>query len=34
VIAPLMAAQSSAPSYSMLTDRSGVTWIFGIAPAA
>jgi PhnB protein len=33
VIAPLMTAQSPAPPYGMLTDRFGITWIFGVTPA-
>ena len=33
VISPLMTSQSAAPSYGMLTDRFGVTWIFGVTPA-
>jgi PhnB protein len=33
VIAPLVTAQSPAPPYGMLTDRFGVTWIFGVTPA-
>jgi PhnB protein len=32
VIAPLVTAQSTQP-YGMLTDRFGVTWIFGVTPA-
>jgi PhnB protein len=32
IIAPLPTAQSSAPSYGMLTDRFAVTWIFGVTP--
>ena len=32
VIAPLATAQSAAPAYGMLTDRFGVTWIFGVTP--
>jgi PhnB protein len=32
VIAPLATAQSPAPPYGMLTDRFGVTWIFGVTP--
>ena len=33
VIAPLATAQSAAPAYGMLTDRFGVTWIFGVTPS-
>jgi uncharacterized glyoxalase superfamily protein PhnB len=33
IIQPLAPADW-APAYGMLTDRFGVTWIFGIAPAA
>lgn len=33
VIAPLVRTQPAAPSYGMLTDRFGVTWIFGVTPA-
>ncbi|MGH3171186.1 MAG: VOC family protein [Trebonia sp.] len=33
VIAPLVTAGSPAPPYGMLTDRFGVTWIFGVTPA-
>jgi PhnB protein len=33
VIAPLVTAQSAAPPYGMLTDRFGITWIFGVTPA-
>jgi uncharacterized glyoxalase superfamily protein PhnB len=33
VIAPLLTAQSAAPSYGMFTDRFGVTWIFGVTPS-
>jgi PhnB protein len=33
VIAAVTAAQSDGPSYGMLTDRFGVTWIVGVAPA-
>jgi PhnB protein len=33
VIASLATAQSAALSYGMLTDRFGVTWIFGVTPA-
>jgi PhnB protein len=33
VIAPLVTAQPAAQSYGMLTDRFGVTWIFGVTPA-
>ena len=33
VIAPLAGAQSAAPPYGMLTDRFGITWIFGVTPA-
>jgi PhnB protein len=32
VIAPLVTAQSAAQPYGMLTDRFGVTWIFGVTP--
>jgi PhnB protein len=32
VIAPLEIAKSAAPAYGMLTDRFGVTWIFGVTP--
>lgn len=32
VIAPLATTQSPAPAYGMLTDRFGVTWIFGVTP--
>ena len=32
-IAPLVTAQSTAPAYGMLTDRFGITWIFGVTPA-
>jgi PhnB protein len=32
VIASLPPVQSAGPAYSMLTDRFGVTWIFGVAP--
>jgi PhnB protein len=34
VIASLVTAQSAGPSYGMLTDRFGITWIFGVTPAA
>jgi uncharacterized glyoxalase superfamily protein PhnB len=30
VIAPLATAQSAAAAYGMLTDRFGVTWVFGV----
>jgi PhnB protein len=33
VISPLASSQSQAPPYGMLTDRFGVTWIFGVTPA-
>lgn len=33
VIATLAPAQGTAPAYGMLTDRFGVTWIFGVNPA-
>jgi PhnB protein len=33
VIAPLVTAQPAAPPYGMLTDRFGITWIFGATPA-
>ena len=33
VISPLVTSQSPAPPYGMLTDRFGVTWIFGVTPA-
>lgn len=33
VIAPLATAKSAAPAYGMLTDRFGVTWIFGVTPS-
>jgi PhnB protein len=33
VMAPLVTSQSAAPPYGMLTDRFGVTWIFGVTPA-
>ena len=33
VIVPLVTSQAAAPPYGMLTDRFGVTWIFGVTPA-
>ena len=33
VISPLVTSQSPAPPYGMLTDRFGVSWIFGVTPA-
>ncbi|HEX3782020.1 MAG TPA: VOC family protein [Pseudonocardiaceae bacterium] len=33
VIAPLVAGKAAESSYGMLTDRFGVTWIFGVTPA-
>jgi uncharacterized glyoxalase superfamily protein PhnB len=33
VIAPLVTSQTAAPPYGMLTDRFGITWIFGVTPA-
>jgi PhnB protein len=33
VTASLVSAQSAEPPYGMLTDRFGVTWIFGVTPA-
>jgi PhnB protein len=32
VIAPLVGAQAAPSPYGMLTDRFGVTWIFGVTP--
>ena len=32
VIAELPTGEASGPSYGMLTDRFGITWIFGVAP--
>ena len=32
VISPLVTSQPPAPPYGMLTDRFGITWIFGVAP--
>jgi PhnB protein len=32
VIAALVTPESAAPPYGMLTDRFGVTWIFGVTP--
>jgi PhnB protein len=33
VIATLTPATSNAPSYGMVTDRFGMTWIFGVNPS-
>jgi len=33
VISALVTSQSPAPPYGMLTDRFGVSWIFGVTPA-
>jgi uncharacterized glyoxalase superfamily protein PhnB len=33
VTSPLVTSQFPAPPYVMLTDRFGITWIFGVTPA-